>query len=95
MSTRSQTYSSPAVRSPQTRQRDATLVSVLAYTGLRPGEALALTWRDVRAATLLVEHAGDSAGQQQSTKTEHARTVRLLEPLAHDRANGGSPRGAR
>jgi integrase len=28
--------------------RDATLVSVLAYAGLRPGEALALTWAHVR-----------------------------------------------
>jgi excisionase family DNA binding protein len=31
------------------RLRDATLVSVLAYAGLRPGEALALRWRDIRA----------------------------------------------
>ena len=35
--------------------RDATLVSVLAYAGLRPGEALALTWAHVRERTLLVE----------------------------------------
>jgi integrase len=28
--------------------RDATLVSVLAYAGLRPGEALALTWGDIQ-----------------------------------------------
>ncbi|HWK17948.1 MAG TPA: site-specific integrase, partial [Solirubrobacteraceae bacterium] len=28
--------------------RDATLISVLAYAGLRPGEALALQWRDIR-----------------------------------------------
>lgn len=37
--------------------RDATLVSVLAYAGLRPGEALALTWAHVRERTLLVESA--------------------------------------
>ncbi len=29
------------------RVRDATLVSVLAYAGLRPGEALGLRWTDV------------------------------------------------
>jgi integrase len=35
--------------------RDATLISVLAYAGLRPGEALALQWRDIREQTILVE----------------------------------------
>src|SRR3954452_22056392 len=39
------------------RLRDATLVSVLAYAGLRPGEALALRWTHVRERTLLVEGA--------------------------------------
>jgi len=33
--------------------RDATLISVLAYAGLRPGEALALQWRDIREQTIL------------------------------------------
>jgi integrase len=32
-------------------QRDATLFSVLAYAGLRPGEALALQWQDIREKT--------------------------------------------
>ncbi len=35
--------------------RDATLVSVLAYAGLRPEEALALEYQHVRRATLLIE----------------------------------------
>ena len=35
----------------QNRMRDATLVCVLAYAGLRPGEALALEWRHVRDRT--------------------------------------------
>ena len=34
--------------------RDATLISVLAYAGLRPQEALALRWRDVGERTLMV-----------------------------------------
>lgn len=37
------------------KQRDAVLVSVLAYAGLRPEEALALTWGHVGKTTLLVE----------------------------------------
>lgn len=53
---------------------DATLVSVLAYAGLRPHEARALRWEHVRDRTLLVAAAGKT-GQ---------RTVRLLEPLAAD-----------
>jgi hypothetical protein len=34
---------------------DATLVSVLAYAGLRPQEALALEWRHLRENTLVIE----------------------------------------
>ncbi|MGZ4217669.1 MAG: tyrosine-type recombinase/integrase [Solirubrobacteraceae bacterium] len=68
---------------PYTRHRDATLISVLAYSGLRPQEALALRWADVRERTLLIERA-ISAGRVAATKTHKARTVRLLEPLAAD-----------
>jgi len=68
---------------PYTRHRDATLISVLAYSGLRPQEALALRWGDVRERTVLIERA-ISAGQIAPTKTRKARTVRLLEPLAAD-----------
>jgi integrase len=65
--------------------RDATLVSVLAYAGLRPGEALALTRAHVRERTLLVESAV-SFGAVESTKTGRRRTVRLVGPLAQDLA---------
>ncbi|QEC46175.1 site-specific integrase [Baekduia soli] len=57
-------------------QRDATLVSILAYAGLRPGEALDLTWGSVQERTLIVD----------ASKTGRRRTVRLLEPLAEDLA---------
>jgi integrase len=60
---------------------DATLVAVLAYAGLRPGEAIGLRWNDVGARTLLVERAV-AFGRLKSTKTGKARTVRLLAPLA-------------
>jgi integrase len=63
--------------------RDATLIGVLAYAGLRPGEALALQWRDIREQTILVERAV-SLGQEKDTKTAAHRTVRLLAPLAAD-----------
>jgi integrase len=67
------------------RLRDATLISVLAYAGLRPGEALALEWRHVRERTILVEQAV-AFGEVKVTKTGQTRTVRLLPPLAADLA---------
>jgi integrase len=63
--------------------RDATLISVLAYGGLRPGEALALQWRDIRKQTLLVERSL-AFGEAKDTKTAAHRTVRLLAALASD-----------
>ena len=63
--------------------RDATLLSVLAYAGLRPQEALALRWGDVRLRTLLIQRAA-SLGQEKDTKTRAHRTVRLLGPLRED-----------
>jgi len=69
----------------QGRVRDATLVSLLAYAGLRPGEALALTWGDVRQRTISVERSA-SMGVIKDTKTRRSRTVPLLGPLAQDLA---------
>ena len=63
--------------------RDAALVSVLAYAGLRPGESLGLRWGDVRERTLLVQRA-ISLGAEANTKTRQHRTVCLLAPLASD-----------
>jgi integrase len=65
------------------RLRDATLVSVLAYAGLRPGEALALRWGDIGERTILVDRAV-ALGEVKSTKTGKRRSVRLLIPLASD-----------
>ncbi len=65
--------------------RDATMVSVLAYAGLRPEELLALQWRDLRAESLVVERAV-THGQVGRTKTGADRQVRLLRPLALDLA---------
>jgi integrase len=62
---------------------DATLVSLLAYAGLRPGEALALRWDDIRSRTILVQNAL-ALGEVKYTKTRRTRSVRLLAPLAAD-----------
>ena len=51
---------------------DATLVAVLAYAGLRPGEAWRLTWDDVNADTIRVW----------GRKTATVRYVPLRPPLA-------------
>ena len=67
------------------RPRDAVLVSVLAYAGLRPGEALGMRWGDVRERTILVERAV-SLGEFRTTKTGQTRAVRMLSPVAQDLA---------
>jgi integrase len=54
--------------------RDASLISVLAYAGLRPQEARTLRWG----------HVGDRTLTVGSPKTRQRRSVRLLEPLAAD-----------
>jgi integrase len=61
-------------------QPDATLVSVLAYAGLRPGEALALRWGDIKDDTIRVARAL-SFGEEKSTKTGRARTVAMMPAL--------------
>ena len=67
------------------RIRDATLISVLAYAGLRPGEALALTWGHVGRRALLIDGAVQ-LGEVSATKTGRMRSVALLGPLADDLA---------
>lgn len=64
-------------------QADACLVALMAYAGLRPGEALALTWRDVGTRTLSIDKAV-AVGEEAPTKTRNMRTVPLIEALAYD-----------
>jgi integrase len=56
---------------------------VLAYAGLRPGEAIGLRWHDIGERTILVERSV-AFGQLKSTKTSSTRSVRLLGPLKDD-----------
>lgn len=81
---RRRAYDMPDTRTGPERVRDALLVSVLAYAGTRPSEALALKWSDVQERTLLVQRATDSDGSLKSTKGRNTRTVRLLAPLRSD-----------
>ncbi len=61
----------------QPKLRDATLLSILAYAGLRPwSEATALTWGDV----------GERALRVYAPKTRRGRTVEVLPPLRADLA---------
>jgi integrase len=41
-----------AIRQRVPTPRDAALISLLAYAGLRPGEVLALTWGDIGDNTI-------------------------------------------
>jgi integrase len=55
--------------------RDATLVSVLAYAGLRPqSEAITLRWEQIQHRTIGVD----------ASKTGKTRYVNLCAPLAAD-----------
>jgi integrase len=70
----------------------ATLVSILAYSGMRPGEALALERRHIRNDTILVEQAA-ARGRIKLQKTGRVyRTVDLLPPLRDDLAAWFAPR---
>ncbi len=63
--------------------RDATLVSVLAYSGVRPQEALGLTWGNVTNGTLRIERAL-ADGEFKDTKTRKRRSALMIGPLADD-----------
>jgi integrase len=64
-------------------ERDAAIVSALAYSGIRPEELRGLRWSDVRERTVLIERAAAGSAVK-ATKTGQIRSVRLLAPLAED-----------
>ena len=59
------------------RLGDATLVSVLAYAGLRPGETLALTWGDIRDRTIMVSKRASLGTVTEGAKSSR-RSVRAV-----------------
>jgi integrase len=72
-----------ALRSALASRRDKTLVSLKAYAGLRPGEALALRWGDIREHSVFVTKAV-SLGEQMDTKTGTERVVPVMKPVIQD-----------
>ncbi|MGD9737525.1 MAG: tyrosine-type recombinase/integrase [Solirubrobacterales bacterium] len=65
--------------------RDSLLVGFTAMTGCRPGEALALRWRDI-VGKVTIENALSGDEIVDRTKTEEDRVAPLLGPLAKDLA---------
>ncbi|MEA2275768.1 MAG: hypothetical protein QOC78_728 [Solirubrobacteraceae bacterium] len=74
--------------------RDATLVSVLAYAGLRPGEALALTWAHVRDRTLS-SRARSRSVRSRAQRPAAAGLCRSSVRSGRTWASGGCTRAAR
>ncbi len=75
-----------------------TLVSVLAYLGLRPQEALALDWFHVRERTVVIEQTNVDGELMPGQKTGRpARTPEIIGPLRSDlvtwRLRSGNPAG--
>ena len=67
------------------KPRDQAMISVLAYSGMRPGELRALRWADIGPKNINVQRAADPDGNVKQTKTKHGRRrVRLLAALAND-----------
>ncbi len=67
------------------RMGDATLVSLMAYGGLRMGEALALQWPDLsQGYRLWISHSLEDDGSMRQTKTGKDRLVELPESAAED-----------
>jgi integrase len=63
--------------------RDSLLTELMAYQGLRPGEARALADTSIRDRTGRVEHI---ARRGKDTKTSRIRTVNFLRPVPQDLA---------
>lgn len=67
------------------REGDATLLSLMAYGGLRPGEALALKWEDFsQGKQLWVCRSLEDDGSFKTTKNRVNRLVELPEAAAQD-----------
>jgi integrase len=77
-------YTLPAPGTPETWRRDALIVSIMAYAGLRPSEVKGLRYGDIRENTIRIERATDDSGKLKATKNVQKRTVKLLGPLAQD-----------
>ena len=90
-------YELPAPGDPQTWRRDALIVSLMAYAGMRPGELRALPLDGVLERTVFVQWASNPDGSRKPTKNRHRRSIDLLTALAQDvreyRLAAGRPSG--
>jgi len=75
-----------AIRAEAQSNRDAALVSLMAYGGLRPEEAFGLQWRDVGESSLMIRRVFTAGELREQTKTARWRGVPILQPLAADLA---------
>ena len=72
-----------AARRRAASEQDGTILLLLAFSGLRRGEALTLTWRDIDFARDVIRvRANWSHGQLVSTKGDRVRSVPLVPQLA-------------
>jgi integrase len=62
---------------------NACFVTLMSYAGLRPGEALALTWGDIGVNTISIDKAVRDGGEA-PTKTGTVRSAPLVNPLLID-----------
>lgn len=72
--------------------RDALLVSMLAYAGLRPGEALALSFGDIGDHSISVDKA-IAVGEEKETKTRATRVLPIAFHLRMDLVEWRTKRG--
>ena len=63
--------------------RDRLVVSIMAYSGVRPAEVCGLTWAHVRPDVLIVEQSVQM-GEIVGTKTSRPRTIQISEILAKE-----------
>lgn len=71
--------------------RDAAIVSIMAYCGLRPAEVCGLQWHHVGNGLLLVEQSVQM-GEVVGTKTGKSRTVEVVAPVLEElEAMRGAP----
>ena len=65
-------------------RRDAILIVLLGYAGLRPQEALGLQWRHIGERVIVVEHAVSDGRLKALKNRSQPRAVELLRPLRDD-----------
>jgi integrase len=81
-------YALPAPGSELTNERDALIVSLIAYAGLRPGELKGLRISDIGAGTIRVGRRADEFGRLiELPKNGHRRSIRIFDALAKDIRN--------